>query len=72
MKVIKQMMLLAAFSVVASSCSLFGKKGGAATAENPGQLSTATGLRYNDEETGSFKVTEFDRSEAHTSEVQSH
>jgi len=60
MKVIKQMMLLAAFSVVVSSCSLFGKKGGAPTAENPGQLSTATGLRYNDEETGSFKVTEFD------------
>jgi len=54
------MMLLAAVSVAVSSCSLFGKKGGAPTAENPGQLSTATGLRYNDEETGSFKVTEFD------------
>ncbi|MFZ9981351.1 MAG: gliding motility lipoprotein GldJ [Cyclobacteriaceae bacterium] len=47
-----------------SSCSfidnLLGKKGGAPTAENPGQFSTATGLRYNDDEKPSFQVPEFE------------
>ena len=43
-------------SVVLSACSLFGGKGGKPTAQNPGQVSTATGLAFNDEDAGGFMV----------------
>jgi len=62
MKGLKHLLLFAVISLTVSSCifdKLFGKKGGAPTAENPGQLSTVTGLKYNDEETGSFSVREY-------------
>ncbi len=62
MKAFKHLVFFAVISLTVSSCifdKLFGKKGGAPTAENPGQLSTVTGLAYNDEETGSFSVREY-------------
>src|SRR6187401_3132878 len=46
-------------SVVLSACSLFGGGGGKPTAQNPGQVSTATGLAYNDEDGGGFMVTPY-------------
>src|SRR5688572_26777437 len=46
-------------SVVLSACSLFGGKGGKPTASNPGQLSNATGLAFNDEDAGGFMVKPF-------------
>ena len=64
MKGLKRPLFFAVLVLTVSSCSfidnLLGKKGGAPTAENPGQFSTATGLRYNDEEKPSFQVTEFE------------
>jgi sulfatase modifying factor 1 len=42
------------------SCSLLPGGGGKPTATDPGDLSTATGLNYNDEETGGFAVVEFE------------
>jgi len=63
MKALKQLVFFSALLLVATSCSFFGNLfggGGAPTAENPGQLSSATGLRYNDEESGSFQVSEFE------------
>lgn len=57
-------LFFAVLIMTVSSCSfidnLLGKKGGAPTAENPGQFSTATGLRYNDDEKPSFQVPEFE------------
>lgn len=47
-------------SVVLSACSLFGGKGGKPTAQNPGQVSTATGLAYNDEDQGGFMVNPYE------------
>lgn len=45
---------------VLSGCSLIGGKGGGIpTAENPGQLSKATGLPYNDTEAGAYEVKPF-------------
>ena len=61
MKCIRGLFFLAAGSVILASCSLFGGGGGGKpTATNPGQLSTATGLTYNDEDAGGFQVTEFE------------
>jgi formylglycine-generating enzyme len=39
-------------SVALSACSLFGGGGGKPNAQNPGQMSSATGLAYNDEDAG--------------------
>ena len=47
-------------SVALTACSLFGGKGGKPTAQNPGQLSTATGLDYNDEDQGGFMVNPYE------------
>jgi len=51
MRVLKQLVFLAVLMVSASSCSfinkLLGKGGGAPTAEDPGEMSTATGLSFN-------------------------
>ena len=47
-------------SVALSACSLFGGKGGKPTASNPGQMSSATGLAYNDEDQGGFMVNPYE------------
>lgn len=64
MKGLMRPLFFAVLIMTVSSCSfidnLLGKKGGAPTAENPGQFSTATGLRYNDDEKPSFQVPEFE------------
>ncbi len=60
MKCIKGLLFLVGVSFLISSCSLFGKKGGKPTAQNPGQLSTATGLKYNEADGGGFAVNPFD------------
>lgn len=60
MKHLRGLIAVVGGSVVIASCSLIGgKKGGKPTAINPGQLSTATNLKYNDEETGGFQVKDF-------------
>lgn len=59
MKCLRGLFFLAGGSVILASCSLFGG-GGKPTATNPGQMSTATGLTYNDEDAGGFTVTEFE------------
>jgi len=46
--------------MIIASCSLFGGKGGKPTATNPGQMSTATGLAYNDDDAGGFQVKPFE------------
>jgi formylglycine-generating enzyme len=61
MKYFKGLFLLAAMSFFISSCSLFGNQGGKPTAQNPGQVSTATGLAYNDADGGGFEVTPYDQ-----------
>jgi sulfatase modifying factor 1 len=60
MKWLKGLFFLAGGSVILASCSLFGGGGGKPTATNPGQMSTATGLAYNDEDAGGFAVNEFE------------
>jgi formylglycine-generating enzyme len=47
-------------SAALTGCSLFGGGGGKPTAQNPGQLSTATGLAYNNEDEGGFMVSPFE------------
>lgn len=59
MKYLKSLLLLVALSAILSSCSLFGNKGGKPTAQNPGQLSTATGLRYTRDAAEGFPVNEY-------------
>jgi sulfatase modifying factor 1 len=56
---LKAFLVLAAGSVVLSACSLFGGGGGRPTASNPGQVSTATGLAFNDEDAGGFMVNPY-------------
>ena len=64
MKRLKSLVFFETLVLVVSSCSFIqkytGKGGGAPTAENPGEFSTATGLRYNDDEKPSFQVTAFE------------
>jgi formylglycine-generating enzyme len=55
---LKALSFLIAGSVALSACSLFGR-GGKPTAQNPGQISTATGLAYNDEAGGGFMVNPY-------------
>src|SRR6267143_1927878 len=61
MKCFKGLLLLAGVSFFMSSCSLFGNKGGKPTAQNPGQVSTATGLKYNEADGGGFAVNPYDQ-----------
>src|SRR5258706_14714778 len=61
MKCFKCLLLLAGVSFFISSCSLFGSKGGKPTAQNPGQVSTATGLKYNEADGGGFAVNPYDQ-----------
>jgi sulfatase modifying factor 1 len=60
MKWLKGLFFLAGGSVILASCSLFGGGGGKPTNTNPGQMSTATGLAYNDEDAGGFTVNDFE------------
>ena len=52
----KSLFYLLGGSVLVSACSLFGGGGGKPTAQNPGQISNATGLAFNDEDAGGFMV----------------
>ncbi|HMI66779.1 MAG TPA: gliding motility lipoprotein GldJ [Cyclobacteriaceae bacterium] len=61
MKCFKGLLLLAGVSFFITSCSLFGNKGGKPTAQNPGQVSTATGLKYNEADGGGFAVNPYDQ-----------
>jgi gliding motility-associated lipoprotein GldJ len=60
MKLMKGLFLLVGGAFFIASCSLFGNSGGKPNATNPGQLSTATGLEYNDEDAGGFSVDPFE------------
>ncbi len=60
MKYYKGLLFLVGGSLIISSCSLLGGGGGKPSATNPGQMSTATGLAYNDEDAGGFEVTAFE------------
>jgi gliding motility-associated lipoprotein GldJ len=62
MKQIMSLVVLVGVCLLAASCSLlpFGNKNSKPTSENPGQMSTATNLKYNDEETAGFKVNPFE------------
>jgi sulfatase modifying factor 1 len=59
MKLLKALLFLVGGSFLLTSCFLF-NKGGKPTATNPGQMSTATGLAYNDEDAGGFQVNAFE------------
>lgn len=56
----KALLLLAVGSIALSACSLFGRGGGKPTAQNPGEISTATGLAFNDEANGGFAVKPYE------------
>ncbi len=60
MKYVKVPFLVVAASVFITGCSLFGNRGGKPTAINPGQLSTATGIAFNDEDANGFQVKPFE------------
>lgn len=57
MKYFKSLLFLVALSMMVSSCFL--RQGGKPTAQNPGQLSTATGLRYTRDAAEGFPVNEY-------------
>ncbi|MBS1544783.1 MAG: gliding motility lipoprotein GldJ [Bacteroidetes bacterium] len=62
MKQIKGLLAVVGGSALIASCSLIGgNKNAKPNAINPGQMSTTTGLKYNDEEMGdkAFKVADF-------------
>jgi gliding motility-associated lipoprotein GldJ len=54
MKHLKSFLILVGLSLVVSACFL--RKGGKPTAQNPGQLSTATGLKYTNDPAEGFAV----------------
>ena len=60
MKCVKGLLLLVGVSFLMSSCFVLGGKGGKPTAQNPGQVSTATGLKYNEADGGGFAVKPYD------------
>src|SRR5688572_9739800 len=57
---LRVLLFLTISSFVLSGCKLFGGGGGKPTAQNPGQISTATGLAYNDEDAGGFMVNPYE------------
>jgi formylglycine-generating enzyme len=57
---LKALSVLVVGSIALSACSLFGRGGGKPTAQNPGQVSSATGLAFNDEAGGGFMVNPFE------------
>jgi len=60
MKHLKGLFFVVGGSLIISSCSLLGNKGAKPTNTNPGQMSTATGLAYNEEDGGGFQVSPFE------------
>lgn len=60
MKYVRGLLFIVGGSMIIASCSLFGGGGGKPTATNPGQMSSATGLAYNDEDAGGFEVKPFE------------
>jgi sulfatase modifying factor 1 len=60
MKQIRGLIAVVGASVIVASCGLIFKKNAERTAINPGQMSTTTNLKYNDEENGGFKVKPFE------------
>lgn len=60
MKYVRGLLFIVCGSFALASCSLLGGGGGKPTATNPGQMSTATGLAYNDEDAGGFSVKPFE------------
>lgn len=59
MKYFKGLLVFAGLTFFITSCSLFSRKGGKPTAQNPGQLSTATGLKYTQDPTEGFPVSRY-------------
>jgi sulfatase modifying factor 1 len=55
----KVLFFAVAASALLSACSLFNRGKGRPTAQNPGQVSTTTGLAYNNEDEGGFIVKPF-------------
>lgn len=62
MKLVRSFFLVVGLSTILSSCFL-ANRGGKPTAQNPGQMSTATGLEYDlsEEGDGRFQVAQFDQ-----------
>lgn len=60
MKSLKSLLFFVGLSAIISSCSLFGGKGGKPTAQNPGQMSTATGLAYTRDKAEGFEVNPYE------------
>jgi sulfatase modifying factor 1 len=60
MKCVKGLLLLVCVTFLTTSCFHFGG-GGKPTAQNPGQVSTATGLKYNEADGGGFAVNPYDQ-----------
>lgn len=62
MKLVRSLFLVVGLSTILSSCFL-ANRGGKPTAQNPGQLSTATGLEYDlsEEGDGRFQVAQYDQ-----------
>jgi gliding motility-associated lipoprotein GldJ len=60
MKYVRGLLFIVGGSMIIASCSLLGGGGGKPTATNPGQMSTATGLAFNDEDAGGFEVKPFE------------
>ncbi len=62
MKLVRSLFLVVSLSTILTSCFL-ANQGAKPTAQNPGELSTATGLRYDlrEEGDGRFQVAQFDQ-----------
>lgn len=56
LNIVKSAFLFVGGSFLIASCSLFGGGGGFPTSEHPGEMSTATGLVYNDEDNNGYMV----------------
>lgn len=63
MKLVRSLFLVVGLSTVLSSCFILGNKGGKPNAQNPGQVSTATGLEFDlsDERDGRYPVAQYDQ-----------
>lgn len=61
MKQIKGLSVIVGSALITASCSLLpGNKNAKPNAINPGQMSTATNLQYNDDQNGGFQVKDFE------------
>jgi formylglycine-generating enzyme len=59
MKYLKSLLVMVGVGAILSSCSLLGGKGAKPTAQNPGQISTATGLAYSDDPATGYPVPKY-------------